>query len=85
MGTSKDECGANEFNEGGEMTRDEVIRLAQEAGLCDKDGRDDDSIIIVQYIERFANLVAEHERERIAKMLIDEGWLMAAKLAEVKQ
>jgi hypothetical protein len=36
-------------------------------------------------IERFANLVAEHERERISKMLIDEGWLMAAKLAEVKQ
>ncbi len=36
-------------------------------------------------IERFANLVAEHERERISKMLIDEGWLMAAKLAEVNQ
>jgi hypothetical protein len=67
------------------MTRDEVIRLAQEAGLCDKDGRDDDSIIIVQYIEHFAELVAAAERERISKMLIDEGWLMAAKLAEVKQ
>jgi hypothetical protein len=50
------------------MTRDEVIRLAREAGLCDKDGRDEDSIIIVQYIEHFANLIAEHEREACAAL-----------------
>lgn len=50
------------------MTRDGVIRLAREAGLCDEEGRDDDSIIIVSHLERFAALVAAHEREECAKV-----------------
>ena len=89
------------------MTKDEIIRLARDAGLCDKDGRDDDSIIIVQNIEHFAALViaaerqrkawdaeywtayeqdvAAAERESCAKMLAEEGWLMAATLVRVKK
>jgi len=38
-----------------------------------------------EYWTAYEQDVAAAERERIAKMLIDEGWLMAAKLAEVKQ
>ena len=49
------------------MTRDDIIRMAREAGLCDGDGRDSDSIVITDYLERFANLVATAEREECAK------------------
>jgi len=38
-----------------------------------------------EYWTEYEQDVAAAERERIAKMLTDEGWLMAAKLAEVKQ
>ena len=61
------------------MTRDDIIRLTREAGFGAEVWNYEDALT------RFVGLVAEHERERIAKMLIDEGWLMAAKLAEVKQ
>lgn len=54
------------------MNREEVIRLANEAGLCDKNGRDDDWIIITDHLERFAALVAAHEREACAD--IAENW-----------
>ena len=60
------------------MNRDDVIRMAREAELCDADGRDSDSIVIASHLERFANLVAASERERCIHILkttyiIDDG------------
>ena len=62
------------------MTRDEVIALAREAGLeiLSLDGEDevgcgDGYHIQTDLIERFAALVAAHERERILEMC-KEGW-----------
>ena len=54
------------------MNRDDIVRMAREAGLCDEDGRDSDSIVITDYLERFANLVAAAEREACAKVC--DGW-----------
>jgi hypothetical protein len=50
------------------MTRDDIIRIAREAWLCDEDGRDSDSIVITSYLEHFAKLVAAAEREECAKV-----------------
>jgi hypothetical protein len=50
------------------MNRDDIIRMAREAGLCDEDGRDSDSIVITDYLEHFAALVAAAEREACAKV-----------------
>ena len=55
------------------MTRDDIIRMAREAGLCDENGRDSDSIVIVSHVERFAALVAAAEREACAKVC-EENW-----------
>jgi hypothetical protein len=49
------------------VNRDDIVRVAREAGLCDEDGRDSDSIVITDYLERFANLVAAAEREECAQ------------------
>lgn len=46
------------------MTRDEIIKLAKDAGFSDWYGTDDHAFLNV--IERFANLVAQAERERCA-------------------
>jgi hypothetical protein len=61
------------------MTREEIIRMAREAGdyLVDKRGRED--FIFDSYgIERFANLVAAAEREACAalcdKISDDDGF-----------
>ena len=35
-------------------------------------------------IERFAELIETHTREHCAKMLAEEGWLMAARIIEAK-
>jgi len=54
------------------MTRDDIIRMAREAGdsLTDKHGRED--FIFNGYgIERFAALVAEAEREACIQLLED--------------
>jgi hypothetical protein len=48
--------------------KEDIIRMAREAGLCDEDGRDDNSIIITEHIKRFADLVAAAEREACAKL-----------------
>lgn len=48
------------------MNRDDIIRMAREAWLCDEDGRDSDSIVITSYLEHFAALVAAAEREGMA-------------------
>jgi hypothetical protein len=55
------------------MNRDDIIRMAREAELCDADGRDSDSIVIASHLERFANLVAAAEREECAKTVLE--WL----------
>jgi hypothetical protein len=47
------------------MTKDEIIEMARRAGV-----RDDEHIFEFsqyKYLERFAKLVAEHEREACAK------------------
>ena len=62
----------------------EIIELGKQAGLCDKEGRDDDSIIITDHLRRFAKLVAEAEREACAKVCeaegerIDASWVSCA-------
>lgn len=44
-----------------------IIEMGIQAGLCDEEGRDDNSIIIEDHLERFAKLVAAHEREACAQ------------------
>lgn len=51
------------------MNREDIIRMGQEVYLCDKEGRDDNSIIIVGHLEKFAALVASAERERFIEVL----------------
>ena len=53
------------------MNREDIIRMAHEAGLCEADGEDDNSIDISRHLERFAKLVAAAEREACA-FLCDE-------------
>ena len=49
-----------------------IIEMGQKAGLCDKEGRDDNSIIIEDHLERFAAFVEAaaraDEREECAKV-----------------
>jgi hypothetical protein len=53
--------------DGGDMlTRDDIIRLAHQAGLFD-----DDQEPLPEYLERFAALVAAAEREAICQDLAD--------------
>ena len=55
-----------------------IIEMARDAGLCDKEGRDDNSIIIEDHLERFAALVAAQEREECAKVCDDNYWAFLA-------
>ena len=43
------------------MSKDEIIRMAREAGF------DDDNQFTIYNIERFATLVAAHERKKISE------------------
>ena len=45
------------------------IEMGTQAGLCDEEGRDDNSIIITGHLERFAKLVAAQERDAIMKSI----------------
>ena len=36
------------------MTRDDIIKMAREVGLCDANGEDDDSVNIVDALHKFA-------------------------------
>jgi hypothetical protein len=51
--------------------QDEIIEMAKQAGLCDAEGRDDNSIIITDHLEAFAKLVAAKERAACAKVCMD--------------
>lgn len=48
-----------------------IIEMGIQSGLCDEEGRDDNSIIIEDHLERFAKLVAAQEREACAKLCDD--------------
>jgi hypothetical protein len=48
------------------MPQDEIIDLARQAGLCDAEGRDDNSIIITDHFEAFAKLVEDEAFKRWA-------------------
>ncbi len=51
------------------MTQDEIMKMAREAGLHIATDVNWMPIISLGYAERFAKLVAEHEREACAKQL----------------
>ena len=52
------------------MTRDEIIRMAREADIIDFRDADDDphTAQMVEFLARFATLVAADEREACAKV-----------------
>jgi hypothetical protein len=50
------------------MNKEDITRMGHDSGLCDANGEDDDSVNISRYLERFAKLVAEAEREACAKV-----------------
>ena len=62
-----------------------IIEIGQKAGLCDKEGRDDNSIIIEDHLERFAALVEAaaraDEREGCAKLCEEDGLLWGQRYA----
>ena len=49
------------------MTKDDIIRMAKEAGLMS-------GPVYAQGIERFAALVAAQEREKVAQWMIHRGY-----------
>ena len=57
------------------MSKNEIIQMARQAGLCDANGEDNDSVNIAGHLERFSTLIAAAEREACAKVCeaIDEG------------
>ena len=63
------------------MTRDDVIRMAREAGGADITSHGWTSWVGVhstEFLERFAALVAAAEREEILKLTDSLGWVDAA-------
>jgi hypothetical protein len=64
------------------MTRDDIIRLAVQCQLVNAGNREG---LYMDALAEFAKLVAAAEREHCAKMLAEEGWLMAATLVRVKE
>ena len=55
------------------MDREEVIKLAQEAGFDPHDMSDDFTCNLVD-IERFATLIVATEREKLAAWMIERGY-----------
>lgn len=56
------------------MTRDDIIRMAMEVGLYSGNPRTPGTgDMIVRKLERFAALVAAHEREACAKVCEEEA------------
>jgi hypothetical protein len=53
------------------MNQEDIIRMGHEAGLCEANGEDDNSIYILLHLERFAKLVAEAEREACARLCME--------------
>jgi hypothetical protein len=63
------------------MTNDEITRMAKEAGGQDWGIFRD----FMPELERFANLVAAAERERIVEILRDDGWLYCATMIGLRK
>ena len=57
------------------MTREDIIRMAREAGFADMQG----TVHAAYQLEQFANLIAATEREKCADELFNDGWGYAAK------
>jgi hypothetical protein len=55
------------------MTREEIIGLAYNIGICEANGEDDNSKNISAQIEHFANVVAAAEREACATIIQRAG------------
>jgi hypothetical protein len=55
------------------MTRDDIIRMAREAGM-ELYGLGKDREKFVYYLQEFAALVAAAEREACAKVCEEPGW-----------
>jgi len=55
------------------MTQDEIIEMAKQAGLTSVDKK---SQYLRDCLERFAKLVAQHEREACAKVCDVMTWYM---------
>ena len=53
------------------MNTEQIIKMGYEAGLCDEEGADDNSIYISAHLTRFAALVAAAEREACAQLCDD--------------
>jgi len=53
------------------MTREEIIGLAHNIGICEANGEDDNSRNISAQIEIFANVVAAAEREACARLCVE--------------
>ena len=66
------------------MNRDDIIRMAREAGMAPAEIVTDKPVIypVPEAIERFAKLVAAAEREKIAQIIKDSPPLVAATIRE---
>jgi len=53
------------------MKRDDIIRMAVECHLATSEARDG---IYIEALERFANLVAAAEREKVARWMMERGY-----------
>jgi len=56
------------------MTREDIVRMAKEAGM--------ESFDICVELDDFAKLVAQHEREAIAKMV--DPWLLPEYVEKIR-
>ena len=69
------------------MNQDDIIRMAKEAGFKPRHNAPREWWMLTEDIERFAALVAKHEREACAKLIEDieirkttySGWLIRIK------
>ena len=64
------------------MTQDEIIEMGYEAGLCDEEGRDDNSIIITDHLKAFAKLVAAKATDEANERSNTSWTLMCKKMVE---
>jgi len=54
------------------MTQDEIIEMAKQAGISENHARG-----MTLFLESFANLVAQHERDACAKIIESHGQTLA--------
>jgi hypothetical protein len=52
------------------MTQDEIIKIARQAGFIDADWN---MWMVLPHLEAFAKLVAQHEREACAGIVVNEA------------